>query len=314
MTSYLRDHPGGPESLLEVAGQDATSAYEDVGHSEDAREIMHPFLVGVIEGAEDDKPVKPKSTRTIRRGAAETEPKAWNVKLVENGKLTLEAELGLGCFGGAVLIWILWATGLLARFFSGMKHMSSHSHEPSFVSGFLWASAVAGGVGVAAYSRLTKAMDFGGSYSKFPAHMHRANAIVSTNRPAGVLIPQEYQGFPLIRKDKLSADSFRFVFQLPNKTSVLGLPIGQHVAIRGSYDDGEGHHTVSRSYTPVSNNKDLGRLELVIKLYPDGQLTGKYLSKVQIGDKASRNRSLRSLDLNPDVGLFRSSSVVPKAR
>lgn len=38
VTDYARDHPGGLDSLLEVAGQDATSAYEDVGHSEDARE------------------------------------------------------------------------------------------------------------------------------------------------------------------------------------------------------------------------------------------------------------------------------------
>lgn len=32
---YARDHPGGAEALVEVAGTDATSAYEDVGHSED---------------------------------------------------------------------------------------------------------------------------------------------------------------------------------------------------------------------------------------------------------------------------------------
>ncbi|MDE9440018.1 hypothetical protein EWS82_13140, partial [Staphylococcus xylosus] len=42
---------------------------------------------------------------------------------------------------------------------------------------------------------------------------------------------------------------------------------------------------VSRSYTPVSNNTDLGRLELVIKCYPDGLLTGKYLANLKVGDK-----------------------------
>lgn len=96
---------------------------------------------------------------------------------------------------------------------------------------------------------------------------------------------QEYQKFPLIRKDTLSKDAFRLVFKLPSQASILGLPIGQHVAIRGYFDDESGHHTVTRSYTPVSNNKDLGRLELVIKMYPDGQLTGKYLSNLQIGDE-----------------------------
>lgn len=96
---------------------------------------------------------------------------------------------------------------------------------------------------------------------------------------------QDYQKFPLIRRDELSDDSFRLVFALPAKTTMLGLPIGQHVAIRGYFDDESGHHTVTRSYTPVSNNKDLGRLELVIKMYSDGQLTGKYLSGLKIGDE-----------------------------
>jgi len=30
VTEYSRDHPGGPDALMEVAGTDATSAYEDV--------------------------------------------------------------------------------------------------------------------------------------------------------------------------------------------------------------------------------------------------------------------------------------------
>jgi cytochrome b involved in lipid metabolism len=34
ITSYVRDHPGGADVLIESAGTDATEAYEDVGHSE----------------------------------------------------------------------------------------------------------------------------------------------------------------------------------------------------------------------------------------------------------------------------------------
>ena len=34
VTKYVRDHPGGPDVLIDVAGADATEAYEDVGHSE----------------------------------------------------------------------------------------------------------------------------------------------------------------------------------------------------------------------------------------------------------------------------------------
>ena len=35
--SFLAEHPGGPEVIEERAGADATSAFEDIGHSASAR-------------------------------------------------------------------------------------------------------------------------------------------------------------------------------------------------------------------------------------------------------------------------------------
>lgn len=48
VSRYLEDHPGGIPALLEAAGQDATAAFEDVGHSDDARELLQPFLIGEL--------------------------------------------------------------------------------------------------------------------------------------------------------------------------------------------------------------------------------------------------------------------------
>ncbi|CAG9582967.1 unnamed protein product [Danaus chrysippus] len=36
VTSFLHEHPGGEESLLDFAGKDGSQAFEDVHHSEDA--------------------------------------------------------------------------------------------------------------------------------------------------------------------------------------------------------------------------------------------------------------------------------------
>ncbi|XP_045525422.1 cytochrome b5 reductase 4-like isoform X5 [Pieris brassicae] len=55
VTSYLEEHPGGEDALLEVAGEDGTQAFEDVGHSDDAREILKKFKIGSL-------PVEQKST------------------------------------------------------------------------------------------------------------------------------------------------------------------------------------------------------------------------------------------------------------
>lgn len=40
---------GGEEVLLDVGGQDATEAFEDVGHSDEAREILEGLLIGTLK-------------------------------------------------------------------------------------------------------------------------------------------------------------------------------------------------------------------------------------------------------------------------
>jgi hypothetical protein len=40
---------GGEEVLLDVGGQDATEAFEDVGHSDEAREILEGLLIGKLK-------------------------------------------------------------------------------------------------------------------------------------------------------------------------------------------------------------------------------------------------------------------------
>jgi cytochrome b5 len=55
MRCYRRPHAkdflssGGEEVLLDVGGQDATEAFEDVGHSDEAREILDGLLVGTLK-------------------------------------------------------------------------------------------------------------------------------------------------------------------------------------------------------------------------------------------------------------------------
>ena len=40
---------GGEEVLLDVGGQDATEAFEDVGHSDEAREILEGLKIGDLK-------------------------------------------------------------------------------------------------------------------------------------------------------------------------------------------------------------------------------------------------------------------------
>lgn len=48
ITSFMEEHPGGEEVLLEQAGADATESFEDVGHSTDAREMLQQYYIGEL--------------------------------------------------------------------------------------------------------------------------------------------------------------------------------------------------------------------------------------------------------------------------
>ncbi|CAF0786536.1 unnamed protein product [Adineta steineri] len=48
VTKFSEEHPGGEEVLKEQHGKDASDAFEDVGHSFDAREQMKAFEIAEL--------------------------------------------------------------------------------------------------------------------------------------------------------------------------------------------------------------------------------------------------------------------------
>jgi len=51
VTKFIDEHPGGDEVILAEAGADATEAFEDVGHSDEARALLPDMLVGNFDKA-----------------------------------------------------------------------------------------------------------------------------------------------------------------------------------------------------------------------------------------------------------------------
>ena len=90
-------------------------------------------------------------------------------------------------------------------------------------------------------------------------------------------------------KVKLTPDTSRFRFKLPNDNDVLGLPVGKHLSLIAENENGE---QVSRSYTPVSTDNNVGYVDFVIKVYksnehpdfPDGGFMSQKVDQLKIGD------------------------------
>ncbi|KAJ5110670.1 hypothetical protein N7532_001205 [Penicillium argentinense] len=269
ITEYLQDHPGGAEALVEVAGKDATAEYEDVGHSEDAHEIMQPYLVGTLKDAQQY--VRPKSVRVVSQ---KTEEK----KLSSSSSLRTLAV-------AASALTLIPAYFVCSKGINFPRHPHQihtlHLPRGGFVNGFLAASIICGSIGAVVAKQASRFTKIESGFMRYPPRIKAKKVIRDDpHLTRGFLQPQTYQRLPLVEKTALSPNVYRFIFALPDSTSVLGLPIGQHVAIKAGING----TTVTRSYTPTSNNLDKGRLELVVKCYPDGLLSG-YLANLSIGDE-----------------------------
>lgn len=46
VTTFLDDHPGGPEILLAACGKDASEEFVDIGHSRDAIIMLEKYKIG----------------------------------------------------------------------------------------------------------------------------------------------------------------------------------------------------------------------------------------------------------------------------
>ncbi|KAL2735585.1 cytochrome b5-like [Vespula squamosa] len=49
LTDFVKNHPGGEEVLINLAGQDGTVCFNDIGHSGEAISLKETFKIGEIE-------------------------------------------------------------------------------------------------------------------------------------------------------------------------------------------------------------------------------------------------------------------------
>lgn len=94
------------------------------------------------------------------------------------------------------------------------------------------------------------------------------------------LKPQEYQKFKLQKITPVNHNVTVFRFSLPTPQHRLGLPIGQHMFLRFTDKDNK---PISRPYTPISSDDELGYFDLLIKLYPTGKMS-QHLKSLKVGD------------------------------
>lgn len=95
------------------------------------------------------------------------------------------------------------------------------------------------------------------------------------------LQPSKKLKVKLIEKEHLTHDVRRLRFELPDN-HVLGLPVGQYIFVSAMIDG----KLVSRPYTPVTSDDDVGYFDCVVKVYfaPRPGVMTLHLDSLNIGD------------------------------
>jgi cytochrome-b5 reductase len=278
ITKYLHDHPGGDDILVEAAGTDATEAFDNAGHSEDAFEIMADYQVGKLKFA--GTKAAPKPVKVVVSHPDETKKSKTSGSAVP--KALGAAFVVLGAVGAYYTPQLTSGRVMAALPTVSLRPGTLRGIGFGFLEGVLATTGVIAVAGTVLTQKLVKLLDMHDGFMKYPPHAKFPKPVRSDPLlQRGWLHPITYHTLPLTSKTLIAPSTYRFDFELPTPDTVLGLPIGQHVSIAATIDG----KTVSRSYTPVSNNADKGVLELVIKCYPDGLLTGRYLAGLEVGDE-----------------------------
>ncbi|TFK43850.1 cytochrome b5-like heme/steroid binding domain-containing protein [Crucibulum laeve] len=99
VTKFMDEHPGGDEVILAEGGQDATEAFEDVGHSDEARALLPGMLVGDFEKGSGLK---------LKSGAAAAQASRVAGAVEQGSNLMYFVPLGLL---GGYFAWRYYTTG-----------------------------------------------------------------------------------------------------------------------------------------------------------------------------------------------------------
>jgi len=100
--------------------------------------------------------------------------------------------------------------------------------------------------------------------------------------PAGnCQFTEDWNSVALKKVETISDDTKLFTFATPDESKSLNLPTcGCMLAQGGADADGK---PFIRPYTPISTNSMVGEFELMVKIYPEGNLS-QHMDKMKVGD------------------------------
>jgi len=104
----------------------------------------------------------------------------------------------------------------------------------------------------------------------------------------------------------------KVTLDFPNKTDILGMTTAGMLMVEGDKRDGSG--ATARPYTPVSRNDTVGKLELIVKNYPEVGNVSSHIAKAVVGSTLSVKGCFTKIAVKPNkwkkVGMVAGGSGI----
>lgn len=304
---FLRQHPGGMEAILASAGTDATRLFNNV-HSVHAKRRLQTFCIGKLEAP----PAKVSEARSNSEAAGDAgEPQPGNAAKQASAQQSLpkavtkqEQQQQEQQHNSLAAGWtVAEAEDQAPAALSSAKpeqpggaeaadavtvftdtSFTVLSTEPSPPQGWL-AEPLALPVPAPQAASMPAGAATPPAHAKAPA---AADALHLT-APTTLQGPTVRLELPLSQRTQVTHNTLVLRFALPSPQHRLGLPCGHHVRLSTEID-GE---NVARPYTPVSDDTDIGFVDILVKVYyanthpdyPEGGRLSQYLNTLPLGAK-----------------------------
>ncbi|CAI5722523.1 unnamed protein product [Peronospora destructor] len=107
-----------------------------------------------------------------------------------------------------------------------------------------------------------------------------STAARNAEEPKVALSPKEFRSFTVTKVEDVTHDTKRLVFALPTEKHEMGTTAASCLMAKFDLNG----NPVVRPYTPTNTNDEKGKLELVVKGYPNGKLS-KHIVNLNVGDE-----------------------------
>lgn len=106
---------------------------------------------------------------------------------------------------------------------------------------------------------------------------------------------------PLVvsKNEVVGVNVHKVILDFPQSTDILGMTTAGMLMVEGNKRGGSGK--IARPYTPVSRNGMVGKLELVVKDYPDEGNVSTHICNAKVGESISVKGCFTKIDVTPNT-------------